>query len=932
MTIPIVQYAFTGGELSPTLWGRTDLEKYDLGCSKAYNMFVDYRGGLSSRTGLEYAVEVTNPEDTTRIFSFDFGVDIANTYILVFGDTYLRFIQDGGYVLEDAVSITGATAADPGVITAASHGYTTGDLVFIDAVEGMTELNNRLFVITVLSTDTFSLQEVYDDTLDVDTSAYTAYTSGGDVYRVYTVTTPYAEGDLDSLVLEQRRDTVICTHPDYAPQELVRSGATDWAIGDLTIASSVATPENLSGSASGAGSATVGYVITTIIDGEESLPTRMEVLTSIVNFTTEEGQVVLTWDSVDDADYYRIYRTTVNPASTAVQGAEITGYIGVAYAPTFTDGNIVPDFADTPPEFYDPFADGAIEHINITAGGSGYDQDTAEVSITGDGSGFEGYPIVDNSGAIVGVYILQAGSGYTTATVSFTGGSSATATATIGAASGNNPRTSKIFQQRQIFGGTDNSPLGVWGSKPGSYRNFDSSLILTDGDSYEFDLDAERVNPIRYFIALQRNLIAFTGSGVWNITGGDDVAVTPLNVNAEAQTYIGSDDVKPIAIDNDILYVQKENGVVRALAYNRVSDIYTGVDRSLFSNHFFTKQRTIVRWAWAQTPFYLIWCVRSDGRILTMTWIKEQEVYGWTQHETQGLAKDVASIEENGQNIPYFVIQREVNSNTRKFIERITRREGDNAEDYMCFDAGYSTGPTAQDGTASASAATGTVTVTVSGATPFTSADVGSDIRINNGRIRITAYSSSTEVTGDVKVELTDLLPDGTPLPTTDWSMDAQFTTISGLWHLEGSSVTTLANGTPQSAQTVTNGQVTVPSGTTLAHVGWGYTWELQTLPAIMRDRIIEGKTRSPVSADLRLNLARGVYLGTDEDNLYFVVEPGPTAYDTAIPLQSGIRSQAISSTYDKDAIVTVRGTLPLPATVLGYTLNMDVGDDDDRS
>jgi hypothetical protein len=75
-----------------------------------------------------------------------------------------------------ATDITAATAADPCQITAVAHGLTTGDRVFIKDIVGMTELNNRQFVVTVIGVDTFTLD-------DEDSTLYTAYDSGGTVER-----------------------------------------------------------------------------------------------------------------------------------------------------------------------------------------------------------------------------------------------------------------------------------------------------------------------------------------------------------------------------------------------------------------------------------------------------------------------------------------------------------------------------------------------------------------------------------------------------------------------------------------------------------------------------------------------------------------------------------------------------------------------------
>lgn len=69
-------------------------------------------------------------------------------------------------------TITGATQANPVVVTSTAHGLTNGTVVYIDSVSGMVELNGRAFVIANVATNTFELK-------GVDGTSYTAYTSGG---------------------------------------------------------------------------------------------------------------------------------------------------------------------------------------------------------------------------------------------------------------------------------------------------------------------------------------------------------------------------------------------------------------------------------------------------------------------------------------------------------------------------------------------------------------------------------------------------------------------------------------------------------------------------------------------------------------------------------------------------------------------------------
>ena len=81
------------------------------------------------------------------ILLIPFSFSTTQTYVLEFGHLYMRVIKDGGHVLEPEVVITGATAANPVVITTSgAHGYLDGDEVFIDNVAGMTEINNLRFI------------------------------------------------------------------------------------------------------------------------------------------------------------------------------------------------------------------------------------------------------------------------------------------------------------------------------------------------------------------------------------------------------------------------------------------------------------------------------------------------------------------------------------------------------------------------------------------------------------------------------------------------------------------------------------------------------------------------------------------------------------------------------------------------------------------
>lgn len=70
-----------------------------------------------------------------------------------------------------AKTITAITKASSAVCTSSAHGLTVGQVVVISGVVGMTEINNFAGLITAADTNTF--------TLNVDSTNFTTYTSGG---------------------------------------------------------------------------------------------------------------------------------------------------------------------------------------------------------------------------------------------------------------------------------------------------------------------------------------------------------------------------------------------------------------------------------------------------------------------------------------------------------------------------------------------------------------------------------------------------------------------------------------------------------------------------------------------------------------------------------------------------------------------------------
>ncbi len=113
MATRVTQESFTRGELSPRLEARTSLEQYAIGLKTAKNAIIHQEGGISNRMGMEFCGEVKYSAKTTRLMKFVFNSE--QTYMLEFGDKYMRVLTNGGYIINSdgsLVEISTPYAAD----------------------------------------------------------------------------------------------------------------------------------------------------------------------------------------------------------------------------------------------------------------------------------------------------------------------------------------------------------------------------------------------------------------------------------------------------------------------------------------------------------------------------------------------------------------------------------------------------------------------------------------------------------------------------------------------------------------------------------------------------------------------------------------------------------------------------------------------------
>ncbi|MDH7973685.1 hypothetical protein QH494_15950 [Sphingomonas sp. AR_OL41] len=246
------------------------------------------------------------------------------------------------------------------------------------------------------------------------------------------------------------------------------------------------------------------------------------------------------------------------------------------------------------------------------------------------------------------------------------------------AAAGDYPSTVTFFEQRLLWGRTTNHPNAIWGSRSGMFENMDVSRPIKASDSLTFALVAGRVNAVNQLVSVN-NLLALTSDSIFKVDGGQAGYISATDFVVRRQNGRGSSRLNPLVIDSVCFYQTSVGNGVRTLGYQFQTDSIDSNDITIYSPHLF-RGFGIVSWAYAQEPRSLIWAVRSDGKLLCFTWEQEQQVWGWTICETDGLVESVCVISEGAEDRLYLTVRR----NGKLLIERMAAARW-SAIDDTCF-------------------------------------------------------------------------------------------------------------------------------------------------------------------------------------------------------------------------------------------------------
>jgi hypothetical protein len=766
--------AFNYGYISPRLRGRADLDFFNQACDYMQNYISTPQGEASLRYGSVF-VSRTRNNAVARLIPFLYNTEQA--YQLEVTDQYIRFYKDHGLVTFAPKNITAITQAAAAQVTIAGHGLLVGQPLFLSGIGGMTRLNGREAAVA-------SVVDANNITININTTSFSAYTSGGTVAQIYELASPYTEAQLFEIDYTQTNDTMYIVHKDHQPRKLQRAGShTAWTLATF---------------------AYQGNPFGTTL-------TATQAITGI----TQANPAVITYTGAD----------TFSNGDTVA----IAGVLGM----TQINGVNV-----------------TVQNVNTTA-------NTFECAGL-DATAFSAY----TSGGTVAKYTAFSW-----------------------------PSVVSLFEGRIIYAASDAYPTTLFFSNAGFLETFHYGT--KDGDAIRYTIRADQANRIRWIAGAEEYMAIGTSGSEFRLTGGgDNGVIAPLNISIKPSSYNGVASTRPIRLDNYILYIQRNGRTVRSFEYNALQDGYSSPDRTLLADHIGKSKFKQISYT-TGTP-NIIWMVRNDGKMAGLTFDPAQQVVAWHLHNTQGLYLSLSTIPEASDDDELWqVAERTINGQVCRYVEYVPNvpdipvkedyytaaEQADKSQfltdlwnvqktlNYMDSSLSYdgrdlaTVNITVTGDLTSGSA----VTLTASGA--FFTAAMATDKRrlqtADGGQIIITGYTSATIATGQVLYDL-----ESATLAAGTWYY--MVTTISGLNHLEGASVSILADGGTNTPQVVTNGTVTLDEYSGYVIIGLGYV-------GIGKSQSIEGggdngsahtKNRNIDELTVRLRASIGTKFGTNLYNL----------------------------------------------------------------
>lgn len=213
------------------------------------------------------------------------------------------------------------------------------------------------------------------------------------------------------------------------------------------------------------------------------------------------------------------------------------------------------------------------------------------------------------------------------------------------------PTVCAIYKQRLILAASKKEPNRFWLSKIGNMDDFTYRVSVTDEMAFDRELDSGDEDKIVGFVPMD-DLLVGTQSKIWRVTGS-----TSSTMGAFIETYDGMGG-RPLVSKKSVLYLNGVSDSLNNFLYSEQQGGYVGEELDLLSKELFDGYK-IIGFDLQSYPVQSVYALRSDNKLLCITYVKEQNIYGWFKMETDGKIKNICVLSGEGQDDLYIIVERD---------------------------------------------------------------------------------------------------------------------------------------------------------------------------------------------------------------------------------------------------------------------------------
>ena len=230
------------------------------------------------------------------------------------------------------------------------------------------------------------------------------------------------------------------------------------------------------------------------------------------------------------------------------------------------------------------------------------------------------------------------------------------------------PAAIGLFEERIIYGGTENNPNRIWLSASGKFEDFEAGIKAADS----FSLDMASTNIIKWIAALEALAIGHGGEEFRIRASELDEPLTPTDFSIRKQTAFGSTNIQAIEVGSAILFVDSVGRRVREFTYRDDAQKYVSPDLTALAEHITTSG--IVCFAHQKNPDSILWCVLENGGLISLSYNREQNVTAWARHPIDGLVQSVAIVPSSSEDEVWLSVVRSTNGSNKIYVEKFHSR------------------------------------------------------------------------------------------------------------------------------------------------------------------------------------------------------------------------------------------------------------------